>query len=129
MLLTISNDKVGEFEQLYKAMLGSQDYQAKKTVLDKKMRRIAQLRSDCGKFEDDKEEIDSVQKQQKALNLDQLDNMEELNEIIRENKRISQLIDQDTHELSVLDQGFGKRRTKLADADIRHVAVKRKQEL
>lgn len=48
--LSNNNDKTNNFEILYKSMLGSEDYAPKKARVEKKMRRMAQMKSEIGKF-------------------------------------------------------------------------------
>lgn len=128
-LLTGANDRVAQFETIYKTMLGSDDYHPKRTELEKKMRRIAQLRSDCGKFSEDKEDIERVELQHQDTDLEGIEDVEELQEIVRESERIGHLLDQDVAELQEIGKGLEKRRAKIADADVRQISLKRKEEL
>jgi hypothetical protein len=41
VMLVSSNENVGQFDALYKSMLGSEDFNSKRGEVEKKMRRIA----------------------------------------------------------------------------------------
>ena len=56
-LLVDSQEKVADFEGIYKAMAQSDDYEQKKEQIDKKLKRIGQIRSECGRLDKDKENI------------------------------------------------------------------------
>lgn len=128
-MLASSNENVGQFDILYKAMLGSEDYNPKRGEIEKKMRRMAQLRSECGKYTEDKNAIEKADEKYANLDLDTIEDMDKLNEIIKESEKIGKTLQVNVKELGDMGKGLEKKRVKVADAEVRQLAIKRKNEL
>ena len=53
------DDQMNDFEIIYKAMLSSDDYNSKKTLIEKKLKKvISTIKLACRKCMDDKDEIE-----------------------------------------------------------------------
>ena len=59
-LLTGATDRTGQFEEILKVMIGSEDYKNKLSALEKKQRRIGQFRTDCNRFTKDKSDVEPI---------------------------------------------------------------------
>lgn len=126
--LATAEDKVNSYDTIYKAMVSSEDYAAKKYIFEKKMRRMAQLKQECGKLSDNEKTISSTFDKHSKLDIDKVD-VFEIQSLIKEAENINAMLVQDVKELDGICNGFVKRRAKIGDADIKKIAEMRKQEL
>ena len=110
-------------------MLGSDDYKNKLSAIEKKQRRIAQFRTDINRYNKDRDEIEPVVKRHNGLDLNTIEDLNKINDAIKEADKINVLLKQDITELEAMAKGFVKRRGKLADAELRAISKKRKDEL
>jgi len=124
-----SVEKVGDLDILFKAMLGSEDYSQKRGYVEKKLRRVAQIKSDCNKYEEDLEVITPIVEKYRGVDVDQEPDVGKLIQIVRDSEKANKLLVQDVKELDDLEASFGKKRTKILDAEVRRVAGLRKEEL
>lgn len=82
--LVQNKEKAGDFDTIYKAMHESEDYQAKRPIVEKKMKRMQVLKQECGKLEQVKAEMEREGQvfQITEEDFDKIESLEELQDII-----------------------------------------------
>ena len=60
-MLLNTDEKLGDFECIYKAMISSDDYSAKRTILEKKLQKMSELRAEANKLKEDKDKVQAIE--------------------------------------------------------------------
>ncbi|CDW90226.1 UNKNOWN [Stylonychia lemnae] len=131
-LLIHDQEKVEDFEVIYKSMINSEDYQVKRPIVEKKQRRIAQLRSDCLRVQEDRDYLIKRLENENAFNekyINGCKDFDELKRIIQDNEKCNTTLMNDVKDLNDMKKSLDKKRKKLADAEIRQLSNKRRSEI
>ena len=57
-LIKTTDERLIDFDAIYKAMGASEDYAGKKAMIEKKLKRMATIRAEENKYKEDKNEIE-----------------------------------------------------------------------